>query len=161
MNKQLYLRKNKVELDSLTEHMPGWSLIVKNLVDKLFELGWDGKIEQIKEKFGGLRFYILSSDERWTQAIDEAEKLSCRTCEECGAAGANFSIGGGWLKTLCKPHAIEQGAKVDDMCPHRLLDVCDCEFCDGSACTACGAGLWEDWDRPKCTHDIMERHERV
>ncbi|MGA8223776.1 MAG: hypothetical protein WB780_19160 [Candidatus Acidiferrales bacterium] len=55
-------------------------------------------VEQVKEKFGTLRFYCGG-----TEAIDKyihlAERLSAITCESCGKTGkANDS---GWIRTLC------------------------------------------------------------
>jgi hypothetical protein len=36
----------------------------------------------------------------------------------------------------------------------------DCLMCNGEACDKCGAGCWNnDPDRPKCEHDVIERHE--
>ena len=42
---------------------------------------------QVKEKFGGLRFYVKSASERQRAMIDLAEALSFHLCEECGAPG--------------------------------------------------------------------------
>jgi hypothetical protein len=36
----------------------GWYEMVVNLINELLKLGWDKRIHQCKEKFGGLRFYI-------------------------------------------------------------------------------------------------------
>ena len=41
--------------------------------------------EQIKEKFGTLRFYAYGGDEKTAGMIEMAEALSGRMCEECGA----------------------------------------------------------------------------
>jgi len=38
-----------------------------------------------------------------------AESMSSRVCEKCGAAGR--VVGGGWVQTLCKTHALEDGKK--------------------------------------------------
>jgi hypothetical protein len=54
---------------------------------------------QVKEKFGGLRFYVDNSDEYVRGLISMAEALSYRTCEVCGALGKPRS--GGWVRTLC------------------------------------------------------------
>jgi hypothetical protein len=59
---------------------------------------------QIKEKFGGLRFYISSdADETAVSTvyaiIDMAEHLSFRVCEVCGRPGTLRR--GGWVRTLC------------------------------------------------------------
>ena len=68
--------------------------------------------EQIKEKFGSLRFYACGGDEKISGMIDMIESLSCRTCEVCGSPGK--STEGGWIRTLCRRHAAEQGREFED-----------------------------------------------
>lgn len=81
----------------------GWSRIISDLWDDLVALGWDQTVLQVKEKFGGLRFYIgLGNDQIWDR-IDEAERLSYKTCEECGKPGVLRASG--WLKTHCDEHS--------------------------------------------------------
>ena len=82
---------------------PGWGAIIERLVNDLFALGWGGTVLQVKEKFGGLCFYIGSASEAVFKRIDSAEAESYKTCEECGEPGA--LRGGGWLRTLCDEHA--------------------------------------------------------
>lgn len=65
-------------------------------------------IEQIKEKFGSLRFYYQGGDEFVGGAVWLAESLSSGMCEECGAPGHRTS--GGWIKTLCDFHIAEHEA---------------------------------------------------
>ena len=60
-------------------------------------------ITQIKEKFGGLRFYVAGGSDALHAAIEAAEAASFKTCEECGAAGKKRH--GSWLRTLCDAHA--------------------------------------------------------
>jgi len=50
-------------------------------------------IVQIKEKFGGLRFYVSKATERQRGMIQLASALSERTCECCGAPGRASTIG--------------------------------------------------------------------
>lgn len=83
----------------------GWFEILKNLIDELIADGWDKKICQVKEKFGGLRFYTNGGGENHYNIISKYEKLSYETCEECGKPGEER--GGRWIKTLCKEHCIE------------------------------------------------------
>lgn len=54
---------------------------------------------QVKEKFGGLRFYVDCSEDYLDGAIDMAEEMSYRICERCGKPGK--ARGGGWIRTLC------------------------------------------------------------
>lgn len=58
---------------------------------------------QIKEKFGGLRFYYTGGDEHISGLVSFAETISLRTCEMCGSPGRQTKKG--WVRTLCKPCA--------------------------------------------------------
>jgi hypothetical protein len=63
-------------------------------------------VAQIKEKFGGLRFYYDGGDEYVRGLVTMAELWAGRTCEVCGERG---SIGGdGWVTTLCPTHRAER-----------------------------------------------------
>lgn len=59
-------------------------------------------IAQVKEKFGGLRFYVYGGTEEHRNFIRFAEAMSYRTCEQCGAPGETRNTG--WMKTLCDRH---------------------------------------------------------
>lgn len=56
-------------------------------------------IAQIKEKFGGLRFYADGGDDHVHGMISFAESLSYNICENCWQKGE--SRAGGWVVTLC------------------------------------------------------------
>lgn len=56
---------------------------------------------QIKEKFGGLRFYTNYNDDIVEGMIHYAEYLADHTCEECGSKEKVFQTKG-WIKTICK-----------------------------------------------------------
>jgi hypothetical protein len=60
-------------------------------------------VDQVKEKFGGLRFYYTGGDDKIRGMVGMAESLSAITCEECGAPGDQRQ--GGWIRTLCDEHA--------------------------------------------------------
>jgi hypothetical protein len=62
---------------------------------------------QVKEKFGGLRFYVQAATDKHYQYISFAESMSYRTCEECGAPGKTYTDG--WHTTLCDIHAEMSG----------------------------------------------------
>ena len=85
--------------DVLHQVGPGWNMLVQELIAELFALGWDGKLYQIKEKFGGLRFYIGLGTDEIHAAIQAAEDRSNSTCEISGEPGERRSLGG-WLKVL-------------------------------------------------------------
>ena len=57
---------------------------------------------QVKEKFGGLRFYYSGGDNYIDGVTSMAESMSYVTCEECGKPGTQTS--GGWIQTLCDEH---------------------------------------------------------
>jgi hypothetical protein len=62
---------------------------------------------QVKEKFGGLRFYVQAATDTHYKYITFAESMSYRTCEECGAPGKRYTDG--WHTTLCDIHADMNG----------------------------------------------------
>jgi hypothetical protein len=59
-------------------------------------------ITQIKEKFGGLRWYDFGATEAAHEVIDKYEKLSYTTCIECGQPATK--IKGGWISPYCDTH---------------------------------------------------------
>ena len=79
----------------------GWSELVEDLINQIVPLGWDKDLVQIKEKFGGLRFYVGESNKEIDICIDWAEKMSFKVCEYCGSKQAKIKARGGWWKTMC------------------------------------------------------------
>jgi len=57
-------------------------------------------VVQIKEKFGGLRYYSDYGTKKIFDLIRKAEEQSYKTCEECGNPG-KLRDDLGWWKTLC------------------------------------------------------------
>lgn len=55
--------------------------------------------EQVKEKYGSLRFYTNFEDDYISGAIRIASALSSRTCEDCGGHGTPSKKG--WITVLC------------------------------------------------------------
>lgn len=90
----------------------GWYPIIFSLCSNIqTHLDWVNKKEtvvqqvvadQVKEKFGGLRFYYTGGDERIMGLVLMAESWAARTCEVCGAPGR--LRGKGWLYTACDIH---------------------------------------------------------
>jgi hypothetical protein len=81
----------------------GWLLLVDELIIQLIMLGFkpEDQIDQIKEKFGGLRFYVCGDiSPEMHELISAAEKESFEICENCGEPGRNHG-GHYWIKTLC------------------------------------------------------------
>lgn len=56
---------------------------------------------QVKEKFGGLRFYITGGDDIIEGMIWLAENMSFNMCEKCGNKENVSQTASGWIKTLC------------------------------------------------------------
>ena len=99
---------------------PGWWPIIESLCANIqSHTDWWNKnretrpvveqveVNQIKEKFGGLRFYYSGGDDVVSGIERMAESMSAVMCETCGAPGR--SRRGGWIQTLCDAHAEEAG----------------------------------------------------
>lgn len=96
----------------------GWYPIIESLCSNIqHHIDWKKKqnkeclqvtVEQIKEKFGGLRFYYQGGDEEISGMVRMAEAWAGIACEECGGIGKRTS--GGWIRTLCDFHVTEQEA---------------------------------------------------
>ncbi|GAA2125104.1 hypothetical protein [Nocardioides bigeumensis] len=86
----------------------GWGPLITELEDKLKALSPDYTVSQVKEEFGGLRYYASPGDvdeetsEQFYGLIREAEAKSYEICERCGQPGRLSRRGkAGWYKTLC------------------------------------------------------------
>ncbi len=66
------------------------------------------KIVQIKEKFGGLRFYVDGANEQINAWIQFAEVMSYDMCEECGS-NKNIGRTKGWVRTICGDCSVKIG----------------------------------------------------
>jgi len=91
------------EMDETVECGRGWESLYAPLIARCKAEGVG--VLQIKEKFGGLRFYVMDGSEELHAAIKEAEAKSLTICEQCGSPGELRK--GGWRKTLCDQHAQE------------------------------------------------------
>lgn len=97
----------------------GWWPILEALCANIqHHINWKNKqseivpqvtVAQIKEKFGGLRFYYDGGDEHINGMVRMAESWASHSCETCGAPGTSRS--GGWIKTLCDTHEAERQLK--------------------------------------------------
>jgi hypothetical protein len=57
-------------------------------------------IDQIKSKFGGLRFYFSGGDDRVRGMVAVAEHLCSSICENTGEQPARKFVKNGWISTL-------------------------------------------------------------
>jgi len=69
---------------------------------------------QVKEKFGGLRFYVNSATDEVYKMIRRAENRSIELCQECGCSNCELIRTKGWISYLCKPCAIKLNKEFDD-----------------------------------------------
>ena len=100
----------------------GWWPILTNLCANIqHHLNWKNKtsevvaqvtVNQIKEKFGGLRFYYSGGDGEISGMVRMAEAWANNTCETCGAPGKRRE--GGWIKTLCDTHEAERQQRMKE-----------------------------------------------
>jgi len=85
---------------------PGWDDLLAELDARITALDPDYAVQQVKEKFGTLRYYVSvhSGDEEIRRSIraliNDAEQRSARTCENCGSPGS-IRTRRGWFRTLC------------------------------------------------------------
>jgi hypothetical protein len=89
----------------------GWYNILNQLMGNIqHHIDWKNRtsevvpqvtLDQVKEKFGTLRFYYTGGDDVIDGMVRMAEAMSGITCEECGNPGERH--GGGWVRTICEP----------------------------------------------------------
>ncbi|MCA1806515.1 MAG: hypothetical protein LC687_01425 [Actinobacteria bacterium] len=82
----------------------GWFDLIYKLCEDLadMELPMDFEVIQVKEKFGGLRFYINGATEDVFDRINKAEEESYTICENCGEPSEGPERTKGWVSTLCE-----------------------------------------------------------
>lgn len=68
----------------------------EELVDSITQV----EAVQVKEKFGGLRFYYDGGDELIAGMVSFAEHMSYSTCEYCGSTN-KVTQTSGWITSLC------------------------------------------------------------
>jgi len=78
-------------------------------------------VRQIKEKFGGLRFYYDGGDDMIDGMVRMAESWAGHSCEKCGKPGKSRS--GGWIRTLCDEHEAERQAAQEKYAKENGLEL--------------------------------------
>lgn len=88
------------------ECLSGWNDLILECHEKLLSIDNNYKICQIKEKFGGLRYYfdtckVPSVWEDMHHIVSEYERESKTICENCGKTGSALTLDN-WMKTFCQ-----------------------------------------------------------
>lgn len=106
--------KSKIE-PSYGQHISvdeGWHQIIVDCDAELTAIDPNYQVFQIKEKFGGLRYYMSPSNDTTAQqrdvmheVVSKYEKIAARTCEATGLPGVLMRSIGGWYKTLSPDYA--------------------------------------------------------
>jgi len=116
------------QFDAVVSTGPGWHELIIKLNDDLAALDPGYVVDQVKEKFGGLRYYATLSSGETEERVDllipggppqcwvrrapghddfwgliaKAEDQSFEICEACGAPGAPAMTKSGWHLTSCR-----------------------------------------------------------
>ena len=116
------LRALSAGLTKVTENHASGS--AAKAADHHFECGFEIVADQVKEKFGTLRFYFHSESKPDVQPeevdgdyakqieaeidgmVEMAERMSAVTCEACGRPGV--MRGHGWYFVACEEHARDE-----------------------------------------------------
>ena len=81
-------------------------------------------LDQVKEKFGTLRFYYSGGDDYISGMVSLAESMTGVTCEECGNIGEQR--GGGWVHTYCTPceeaREVKRAKEMEEWEMKKLLE---------------------------------------
>jgi hypothetical protein len=96
----------------------GWYWLIDNLC---LQLQHDTDVNdkpqvvaaQVKEKFGGLRFYVNGGTDEQYGAIHFAEMLSYTICEMCGTT-EGVKQTKGWINSLCAKCAEDRGKVISE-----------------------------------------------
>ena len=87
----------------------GWYQLVIDCDKELTQIDPNYQIAQIKQKFGGLRYYFQSSSSNAYNAMEEVvrkyETIAAVTCESTGEAGVLMRSKSGWYRTLNMEYA--------------------------------------------------------
>jgi len=103
----------------------GWYQIIVDCDKELTAIDPNYQILQIKEKFGGLRYYMTPCNDtteeqrnKMHQIVAKYEKIASKTCEATGLEGVLMKSVGGWLKTL----NVEYASKVKHYAKYSIVN---------------------------------------
>tara|TARA_Y100000310_G_scaffold203351_1_gene203569 strand:+ start:3334 stop:3774 length:441 start_codon:yes stop_codon:yes gene_type:complete len=80
---------------------------------------------QVKQKFGGLRFYTEGGDENTCGTIELAEHMSYHICERCGSTECipPQKTTKGWISTICNKCIKEKKVSLkNEKTPRKLSE---------------------------------------
>src|ERR1019366_712943 len=108
--KDLYGDPKKTCLARGIETKDGWFELIYDLSKKLEKIiitfpeneRYNYRVNQCKEKFGSLRFYLNKYTNEMTELICGAEQRSCNLCEWCGKSATLKQNSNHWLHTICQ-----------------------------------------------------------
>lgn len=104
-----YAQEKKIEALAEGKSTEQYDATIESFEPRIQELKAEiPTIQQVKEKFGGLRFYMDGGTPEMRNYVRFAESMSMHTCECCGASGEPRN--NGWVKTLCEKHHKERNA---------------------------------------------------
>jgi len=94
----------------------GWFWLIKNLSQCIQSYIDNNQhmnipqvvVDQVKEKFGGLRYYYHGGDDTIHGMVWLAEHMSYYICENCGTT-ENVGQTEGWIRVLCEKCATDGG----------------------------------------------------
>jgi len=108
----------------------GWNDLIYKLSEDLTKISDKIQATQVKEKFGGLRFYWVAEDmtdeqyEMVHKLVENAEEKSYQICEECGST-ADVTQTEGWIVTLCpkclKEYYKKRGIEYDNFMSKSMM----------------------------------------
>ena len=99
----------------------GWHDLIRKLCVDIMALNppEEFKAEQVKEKFGELRFYVSGGTVEILDLVDKAENDSGDICESCGSLD-DVTSSGSWVKTLCDTCRTGKTPKLDSPKPKSI-----------------------------------------
>lgn len=77
---------------------------------------------QMKEKFGGLRFYVNFATDDIYKLINIYEKQSYKMCQECGCTDCQLFKTKGWISFICQECAIKLNKQIHEDQLHTDTD---------------------------------------
>ena len=106
------MRKSRIQLcndfeiaQNSVSYPDMWHNAMQNMLQELSQLdSWDAsKVAQIKEKFGGLRVYHMSTDSKWNKIIDKYDNVVSGICTTCGNTNEENKLNcEGWMSVKCE-----------------------------------------------------------